>query len=232
MPTDPAPETRLPETELPETELPETQLLERWDRLLPHQTEIGRDLLARYAEPQRRYHDTRHLAAVLERIDEFAEDHDLFLVRLAAWFHDAVYLIPPGQLSNEEASARLVRRQLGRAGLEQEDINEVARLVRLTATHRPGPHDPEGELVCDADLAVLAGSEDEYAAYVAAVRAEYANVPEEAFTAGRLAVLIELLTGNIFHTTKGFRLEARARANVEAECADLEARLDRLVAGS
>ena len=28
-------------------------------------------------------------------IDELADDHDLFLVRLAAWFHDAVYAIPP-----------------------------------------------------------------------------------------------------------------------------------------
>ena len=91
----------------------------------------------RYAEKHRHYHDVRHLAAVLRSIDELAADHDLFLVRLAAWFHDAVYAIPPGQLTNEEASARLVRRQLGRAGLEQEDINEVARLVRLTTTHRP-----------------------------------------------------------------------------------------------
>jgi predicted metal-dependent HD superfamily phosphohydrolase len=222
MPTDPA----------FATQPLEDRLLDEWDRLLPHQSEIGRNLLIRYAEPHRVYHDTRHLAAVLRRIDEFAEDHDLFLVRLAAWFHDAVYAIPPGQLSNEEASARLVRRELGRAGLEQEDINEVARLVRLTTTHRPGPHDPEGELLSDADLAVLAGSEEEYATYVTAVRAEYAHVPEQAFVEGRLAVLTELLTGNLFHTTKGFRLERRARANVEAECADLTARLEGFMAGS
>src|SRR6478672_3883715 len=161
MPTDPAVDAQMEAP--PDAELLGTRLLQAWDHLLPHQTEIGRGLLTRYAEPHRRYHDTRHLAAVLRRIDEFAEDHDLFLVRLAAWFHDAVYAIPPGQLPNEEASARLVRRELGRAGLEQEDINEVARLVRLTATHRPKPHDPEGELLCDADLAVLAGSPEEYA---------------------------------------------------------------------
>jgi predicted metal-dependent HD superfamily phosphohydrolase len=208
-------------------------LLAQWDRLLPHQTELGRELLRRYAEPHRHYHGLAHLADVLRRIDEFAEDNDLFLVRLAAWFHDAVYAIPPGQLSNEEASARLVRRELGRAGLEQEDINEVARLVRLTTTHRPKPHDPEGELICDADLAVLAGTPEEYAGYVAGVRAEYAQVPDETFWAGRLAIMSELLSGNLFHTTKGFRrCEKAARANVEAECADLEARLEQTVAGS
>jgi predicted metal-dependent HD superfamily phosphohydrolase len=207
-------------------------LLAAWDRLLPHQEEMGSEVLARYAEPHRHYHDTRHLAAVLRWIDSLAEDHDLFLVRLAAWFHDAVYAVPPGQLSNEDASARLARRELGRAGLEQEDINEVARLVRLTAGHRPGARDPEGELLCDADLAVLAEAPEGYARYVEDVRAEYARVPEATFLAGRLQVLTDLLEGPLFRTTKGRALEGRARANVEAECADLALRLDGLLAGS
>jgi predicted metal-dependent HD superfamily phosphohydrolase len=208
------------------------RLTAAWRELLPDQDEMGTDLLTRWAEPHRRYHDTGHLAAVLDRIDELAGSEDLFLVRLAAWFHDAVYQIPPGQLSNEDASARLARRQLGLAGLEQEDINEVARLVRLTATHRPGARDPEGELLCDADLAVLAGTAEEYARYVAAVRAEYAAVGEEAFVSGRLAVLTELLAAPLFRTTRGHRLEQRARANVEAECADLERRLEAIMTGS
>src|SRR5690242_20591764 len=114
MPTDPAIDATLdgPEFDGPEFDGPgldgpgldrlEGELIEQWDRLLPHQTELGRDLLRRYREKHRHYHDVRHLAAVLRRIDEFADDHDLFLVRLAAWFHDAVYAIPPGQLSNED----------------------------------------------------------------------------------------------------------------------------------
>ena len=97
-------------------------------------------------------------------VDELADDQDLFLVRLAAWFHDAVYAIPAGQLTNEEASARLALRELSRAGLEQEDLNQVARLVRLTATHAARqPAIPEGELLCDADLAILAAPPEEYA---------------------------------------------------------------------
>ena len=39
---------------------------------------------------------------------------------------------------------------------------------------------------------MLAGTPEEYAAYVAAIRAEYAHVPDEAFWAGRLAILSEL----------------------------------------
>jgi predicted metal-dependent HD superfamily phosphohydrolase len=208
------------------------ELIARWNDTLPHQQEMGVALLARYAEPHRRYHTAEHLAKVLRTIDELAGDHDLFLVRLAAWFHDAVYAIPPGQVPNEEASARLALRELSRAGLEQEDLTQVARLVRLTATHLPGSHDPEGELLCDADLAILAAPPEEYADYVAAIRAEYARVPEPQFVAGRLELVTRLAEGEIFRTSKGRELTDAARANLLAECEALEARLEELVQGS
>jgi predicted metal-dependent HD superfamily phosphohydrolase len=201
------------------------ELLARWNDTLPNQEEMGAALLKRYAEPHRRYHTARHLAQVLRTIDELASAEDLFLVRLAAWFHDAVYAIPPGQLPNEEASARLAIRELSRAGLEQEDLTQVARLVRLTASHVPGSRDPEGELLCDADLAILAAPSEEYAAYASAIREEYARVPEQEFVAGRLEILTTLAEGEIFRTSKGRTLAAAARANLAAECAALETRL-------
>jgi len=197
-------------------------LLAEWERVLPNQSSMGEDLVNRYSEPHRRYHTATHLASVLRYVDELADDHDLFLVRLAAWFHDAVYAIPPLQVTNEEASARLAFRELSRAGLEQEDLNEVARLIRLTATHTPGARDPEGELLCDADLAVLAAPPQAYAAYAEAVRAEYAKVGDEEFLAGRLELLTELLDTDIYRTGKGRQLVERARANVTDECLRLE----------
>ena len=80
-----------------------SELLARWDATLPQQHELGENLITRYSEPHRKYHTTRHLLHVLTMIDRLADDHDVFLVQLAAWFHDAVYAIPPGQISNEEA---------------------------------------------------------------------------------------------------------------------------------
>jgi predicted metal-dependent HD superfamily phosphohydrolase len=210
----------------------EAELLGRWNATLPRQQELGENLITRYQEPHRRYHTTKHLLNVLSMIDQLADDHDLFLVRLAAWYHDAVYAIPAGQVSNEEASARLALRELSRVGLEQEDLNQVARLVRLTETHLPGPRDPEGELLCDADLAILASDPAEYADYVAAVRAEYANVPEEDFLAGRLAVLTELAEREIFRTPKGRQLSDAARTNLAAEINVLRNRLGIAVEGS
>ena len=204
----------------------DNDLPERWADLLPEHPEIGEDLLRRYAEPHRRYHTTEHLAEVLARIDALASGReDLFLVRLAAWFHDAVYAIPAGQVSNEEASARLAIRTLGRAGLEQEDLTQVARLVRLTETHVPGTRDPEGELLGDADLAIRAAEPAAYDRYVEQIRAEYARVPEEQFLSGRLGVLTSLADRELFRTGKGRRLAGAARANLEREMRTL---IDRL----
>ncbi|MGW2864078.1 HD domain-containing protein [Streptomyces sp. SDr-06] len=178
----------------------------------------GDALLARWAEPHRRYHDTAHLTAVLDHIDvleRYADHPDL--VRLAAWFHDAVYL--PDRSENEERSARLAERALAEAGLSAEDTAEVARLVRLTVTHAPEDGDTDGEVLCDADLAILAAAPEAYAAYAAAVREEYAFVPAEAFRAGRAEVLTQLLgLPRLFRTPYGAReWEAAARENLEAE---------------
>ena len=76
---------------------------------------VVRDLLARWSEPQRRYHTVAHLTAVLDHVDALAgraEDADA--VRLGAWFHDAVYR--PDRSENEERSAQLAVRALREAG--------------------------------------------------------------------------------------------------------------------
>ncbi|MFH8490745.1 hypothetical protein [Streptomyces longisporoflavus] len=176
------------------------------------------NLLARWAEPQRRYHTTAHLAAVLDHIDVL-EEHadDPGLVRLAAWFHDAVYA--PDRSENEERSARLAERALSGAGLSEAQVAEVARLVRLTVTHDPAEGDHNGETLCDADLAILAAAPDAYAAYASAVREEYAFVPDEDFRAGRAAVLRQLLAlPRLFRTPYGAaEWEGPARANLATE---------------
>ncbi|MFX4295344.1 HD domain-containing protein [Streptomyces bohaiensis] len=189
--------------------------------LLPDPVEaaaLAAELLARWAEPHRVYHAVPHLAAVLDRLDELA-DHpaDPAAVALAAWFHDAVY--DPAAGDNEERSAVLAETLLPAAGCPAGRTAAVARLVRLTATHAPEPGDRDGEALCDADLAVLAGPPQEYAHYAAAVRREYASVPEPAFREGRAAVLRRLLAlPALYRTPYGSRhWEATARFNLRAE---------------
>ncbi|GGN26758.1 HD domain-containing protein [Streptomyces fuscichromogenes] len=176
------------------------------------------ELIRRWQEPQRRYHTLAHLTAVLDHVDvlaQYANDPDL--VRLAAWFHDAVYL--PDRSENEERSARLAERALPEAGISAERTAEVARLVRLTVTHDPAPGDRNGEVLCDADLAILAAPPAAYAAYTAEVREEYHFVPNDAFRAGRSAVLRQLLDlPQLFRTPHGrTEWEPAARHNLAAE---------------
>nr|WP_233521458.1 HD domain-containing protein [Streptomyces triticagri] len=183
------------------------------------------NLLARWAEPQRKYHTTEHLVAVLDHIDTLAEHADApDLVRLAAWFHDAVYL--PERSENEERSARIAERALEEAELPPEGVAEVARLVRLTVTHDPADGDRNGEVLCDADLAILAAPPDDYAAYAAQVREEYGFVPDDAFAAGRAGVLRQLLgLPRLFRTPYGAaHWEAPARHNLATELRLLGAR--------
>ncbi|MEH0545125.1 hypothetical protein QA802_19145 [Streptomyces sp. B21-105] len=175
-------------------------------------------LLARWQEPQRRYHTLTHLTDVLDRVDVLqAHAADPDVVRLAAWFHDAVYL--PDRSENEERSARLAERALAEAGAPAEKTAEVARLVRLTVTHDPADDDPDGRVLCDADLAVLASPPSAYAAYTAAVREEYSFVPNDAFRAGRSDVLRQLLAlPRLFRTPYGSEhWEDTARYNLRGE---------------
>ncbi|WP_220040090.1 HD domain-containing protein [Nonomuraea aridisoli] len=177
----------------------------------------GAELIARWSEPHRRYHTLGHLAAVLEALDGLAgEAEDETAVRLAAWFHDAVYDGRPGW--DEERSAQLAQARLPRCGVPARRVAEVARLVRLTAAHdRVEPGDRDGAVLCDADLSVLGTSG--YDAYAAAVRREYAHVPDALFAEGRSQVLRRLLaTPVLFRTGRARELwEERARANMTAE---------------
>ncbi len=209
---------------------PPDDLAGRWEDLLaglPGPTgrapQTGRRLLGRWAEPHRRYHDLVHLTAVLDGVEALAgHAADPDAVRLAAWYHDAIYAGAPG---DEERSARLAEAELGPGGLALPAalVAETARLVRLTATHDPAPGDRNGEVLCDADLAILAADADGYARYVAAVRAEYAHVDDAAFAAGRAAVLRRLLgLPALFRTPAGqARWERAARAGVTAELREL-----------
>lgn len=203
----------------------ETDLLTRWRELTGGRAEdIGADLVRRYREPHRRYHTVEHLAAMLTVIDDLAPDaDDIAAVRYAAYFHDAIYAVD--RADNEERSAQLAEQTLESLGAAPELVREVARLVRLTASHAPAEDDRNGAVLCDADLAILAAAEPDYLAYTRAVRAEYAHVPDDMFRLGRTAVLQGLAEQpHLFRTPIArTRYEPAARANLAAELATLAA---------
>lgn len=195
-------------------------------------TAAGRDLLERWAQPHRHYHDRSHLLAVLEAVDLLERagadpGPEPRAVRLAAWFHDAVYAgdpaAPAGQ--DEADSAALAGRVLAdpRLAVPAVVVDEVVRLVLLTAAHDPAPQDAAGALLCDADLEVLGRSPAAYARYTAAVRRDFAHVSDADWARGRAAVLESLLAADrLYRTAEGHnRWESAARRNLAAELAAL-----------
>ena len=182
------------------------------------------ELLAAYADPSRGHHDVGHLHEVLTRLDDLAAAEarfDKIAVRLAAWFHDAIY---DGERDSEERSAVWAEEALP-AYVDAATVAEVARLVRLTEHHHPDPGDENGHALSDADLWILAAAPDRYAAYVAAVRREYARLPDDVFAVGRAEVLRALLAKpHLFHTAHGLaEWEEPARTNVLDELTGLDA---------
>lgn len=177
------------------------------------------ELLAAWDRPG--YHDLLHLTEVLDRLDLLAAegaDVERPTVALAAWFHDAVYAGAP---DDEEQSARWAERALPPA-----HADEVARLVRMTAHHRPADGDAAGAALSDADLGILAAPRERYDAYAAGVRADFAHVADADFRTGRAAVLADLAAKpHLFHTAQARALwEAAARANLERELDELSGR--------
>jgi predicted metal-dependent HD superfamily phosphohydrolase len=183
-------------------------------------------VVAAWSEPHRRYHDLNHLAAVLGLVDELAAAAaDADAVRLAAWYHDVVY--DPARDDNEQVSAERARAGL-RGLVPDERLDEVVRLVLLTAGHDPEPGDADGAVLCDADLAVLASEPARYAVYASAIREEYGHLTDAVFTAGRIAVLERLLALPELYRVPTVAAEwtQRARANLTAELTLLRQRAD------
>ncbi len=181
-------------------------------------------LVARHREPGRHHHVLAHTSGVVDAVLAIhGTGDDWATTVLAAWYHDAVYDPRATGGANEGSSAVLARRDLESMGASLSATAEVCRLICLTADHDPCPGDRNGALLCDADLAVLAADEDAYLAYVAAVRAEYAHVDDDAWRTGRRAVLRSFLDRpRIFRTITGReRWESRARINISSELASL-----------
>jgi predicted metal-dependent HD superfamily phosphohydrolase len=189
---------------------------------------VGADLLARWTEPDRRYHTTRHLVEMFGALEELEDareigDRQCSVARLAGWFHDAVYdpASPPG--SNEAASAALAREMLPPLRLPDRDIADIDRLIRLTARHDTDAEEPLDAAFHDADLWILSAPRERFDSYCDQVREEYSHVPEAAYRRGRPAVLGPLMhRDRIYRTSHALHTwETPARINLGRELARL-----------
>lgn len=182
---------------------------------LPAPAGLLEQVLARYQEPQRKYHTTEHLAECLAHITPALPLTERpGEVALALWLHDAVYDLHAKD--NEAQSARWASAALLEAGSSAATAERVAALI-LATEHAAQPSTPDACWVVDTDLAILGSSPERFAAYEAQIRAEYAWVPGWLFRRKRKAVLQNFLQRPQIYATDYFRsrYEAPARANLQ-----------------
>jgi predicted metal-dependent HD superfamily phosphohydrolase len=186
---------------------------------------VGEDLLERWSAPDRRFHNLRHLADVLHRVDELSQEtHEPDLVRLAAWYHGAVFdatrKVAQATQGGEQTtvSANLARTQLTELGLPAVAVQRTARLVDSIDRHKPLPDDVDSAVLNDADLAMLASEPQRYKEYMANVRAEYSHIPLADYLDARIRVLQKLLQRpSLYRSPMGAAWEEPARQNLDGE---------------
>jgi len=183
------------------------------------------ELIARYGEPHRRYHTMTHIEDCLAQVvaSTDMDDSQRALMDAAIWFHDAIYNAT--RPDNEAESARLARTHLTAGGASPAFIDEVERLILLTAGHSVEAGDTIGARLVSIDLSILGAAPERYDAYAAAIRFEYGHVPEPLYRAGRAAILKRFLESSRLFADPAWagRYEAQARANLTGEIASLTA---------
>jgi predicted metal-dependent HD superfamily phosphohydrolase len=170
-------------------------LAESWATLMPNAPKLGDELLRRWQEPHRRYHDVGHLFHMLGALKLISVPVVPPELTLAAWFHDAVYTGSAGQ--DEHTSAALARTELESAGMPTPLVDEVFRLILLTIEHHCEPTDHYGTLLIDADLSILGSAPGRYQMYVRDVRAEHPEIADLEFGIARWEVVSALLSAEV-----------------------------------
>ena len=177
------------------------------------------DLAARYGEAHRRYHDLAHVSACVARFEEHRGQAARPAEVLAALlFHDAVY--DPRRSDNEARSAALARSAL--LGAPPEAVDRIAAMIASTAGHVARAAD-DTALALDIDLSILGSPPEAYEAFERGIREEYEFVDDDAFRAGRVAILRDFLARPSIYLHPPLRdaFEVAARENLARAIAAL-----------
>ena len=180
------------------------------------------ELMSAWSEPQRHYHDQRHLRECLALWTRWREHSPRAgEVAIALWFHDAIY-DPQAPVSgnNELNSAAWAARSLMRAGADSDTAQRDHDLVMATQHHAPAAlgSSPDAQLLVDIDLSILGSPAERFERYDQDVRKEYAWVPGFLYQEARAQVLQSFLDRPRLYNGEHAvaLLDAQARINLAA----------------
>lgn len=166
--------------------------------------EIWHKLAVAYSANGRFYHNLIHIQHMLTIADQLQNVATEFTaVQLAIWFHDIVY--DPRRSDNEAQSAVVAEQALRPLGVPAVTLSLVSDLILATKSHETAVANPNCFVMLDADLAIFSAPAEQYDAYAQAIRQEYSFVADEAYRAGRTAVLRRLLARSPFYFTVWMR---------------------------
>ena len=200
--------------------------------------DMGTNLITLWSTPDRAFHNLRHLIDLLTRVDELSEEtRNPDLVRLAAWYHGAIFSVSADQAmhrnggEDEAASAALAYEELTKAGVSEKNANRVAELIMNLRRHDLPTSDIDAAALSDADLGCLAIEPQRYREYSRLIYSEYAHLPLLSYLRTRTTIVRKLLARDrLFASPLGQRWELPARENLEAELRRLSSKLSILEA--
>jgi predicted metal-dependent HD superfamily phosphohydrolase len=179
-------------------------------------------LIAKYNEKHRAYHNLSHLHFLLQNAERFKDKiADFESVRLAVWFHDAIY--DPQSRTNEAESAALAVERLTEINYPKAKIERVEKMILATEKHDASALDADARSFLDWDLGILGAPAEIYKKYAQAIRLEYGFVPEDLYRQKRREVLQSFLQRKYIYYTEEMRglYEEAARRNIENEIKEL-----------
>jgi putative uncharacterized protein (fragment) len=200
--------------------------------------DMGTNLITLWSTPDRAFHNLRHLIDLLTRVDELSEEtRNPDLVRLAAWYHGAIFSVSADQAmhrnggEDEAASAALAYEELTAAGVSEKNANRVSELIMNLRRHDLPTSDIDAAALSDADLGCLAIEPQRYREYSRLIYSEYAHLPLLTYLRTRTTIVRKLLARDrLFASPLGQHWELPARENLEAELRRLSSKLSILEA--
>ena len=171
------------------------------------------DILNRYSEPHRKYHNVEHIKHCLsefETVKHLASDANV--LELAIWYHDAVYDINAD--NNEELSAALAKDVMNGFSLPTNVVEKVGEII-IATKHDETPTDYDTKLMLDIDISNI-GQADEFEKDNKLIREEYSSVSDNLFANGRSNILKSFLNRPNIYLTDFFqkKYEDSARKNI------------------
>jgi predicted metal-dependent HD superfamily phosphohydrolase len=183
--------------------------------------DVFEEILTKYQEPCRFYHNLEHLRSGFEVLDRHFKSTSTGQVELAFWYHDFEY--DPRATDNESKSAGVASDRITK--VLQIPLNfaiEVGKLI-LATKYTASPSTDQAKILLDIDLSILGEAPAVFDQYELNIRKEYSWVPEVDFRNGRREILQRFLKPTIYNTPemRSSLYEMRARENLQRSIENL-----------